>query len=506
METEKIVRNPDVLECLANLSNDEVFTPPRLANAMLDLLPQGLFSDPSATFLDPCCKSGVFLREIAKRLIKGLEPTFPDLQERLDHIFHRQLFGLAITELTALIARRTVYCSKFADGRYALSHFDAPAGNILLPPAAHAWKGGRCALCGASAEVFGKRAESHAYAFIHGVNPERLFDMKFDVIIGNPPYQLATGSITGQATPIYDKFITLSKQLNPQFLCMIIPSRWFAGGMGLEDFRTKMLNDRHILKLVDFSNAKDCFPESSIGGGVCYFLWERDKVGDCSVENIHKGEKSQQIRSLSEYPVFVRYNEARCIIRKVLPNLQKDPNCGNLKSIISPLSPFGLNSFERGSENPAKPTDLRLLSSKRWGYIPRESVTQGEQYIDKWKVAISKVTAEHANEPDKQGFFKVITRMVLLKPREVCTFSYFLIGCEETETRAKNIIKYLSTRFARFLLLQAVSSINLSKDKFLFVPLQDFSRPWTDEELYAKYGLTDEEIAFIESMVKPMEV
>ena len=495
--------NPDVLSCLANLSNDEVFTPPEVANRMLDLLPQELFRSPDTTFLDPACKSGVFLREIAKRLLVGLEDEIPDLQQRVDHIFHKQLYGIAITELTSLLSRRSVYCSKYPNSKYSITRFDDARGNIEYKRILHRWSNGKCAFCGASENEYNRSGdlETHAYEFIHTIRPEDIFKMKFDVIIGNPPYQLNTGTSTAQAIPLYDKFVQQAIKLSPRYLSMIIPSRWFAGGMGLDKFRESMLSDRRIRRIVDYPNAKDCFSGISIGGGVCYFLWDKSYDGDCLFTNISNGKPTTLERNLSEFPVFVRYNEAVSIIKKVYA--KSEPM---LSTIISSLSPFGIGSAERGKSAPSNSDDLRLLSSKGYGYVERSLITQGISYVGKWKVAISKVTSEHAGEPDKDGKFKVLSKIVLLKPKDICTFSYFIVGCEDTEQTAKNILLYLSTNFARFLLLQAVSSINISKEKFRFVPIQDFSKPWTDAELYAKYNLTDEEIAFIESMIKPMEL
>ena len=319
-----MVYNPDVLTCLANLSNDEVFTPPEVANQMLDMLPQELFRNPDTTFLDPACKSGVFLREIAKRLLKGLEEQMPDLQERIDHIFHKQLYGIAITELTSLLARRSVYCSKYPNSEYSVSKFDNAQGNIRYKRIQHTWQNGKCMFCGISQDTSlgtaerEKELETHAYEWIHMVKPEDIFKMKFDVIISNPPYAQDTAGAGRQAKPIYNQFIEQAKKLQPKYMTMIIPSRWFAGGMGLDDFRKTMMNDRHISKIVDYTNSKDCFPGISVSGGVCYFLWEHDASGDCKFTNITNDEETTLLRPLNEFPTLVRYNKAVSIIHRVL--------------------------------------------------------------------------------------------------------------------------------------------------------------------------------------------
>jgi adenine-specific DNA methylase len=495
--------NPDVLSCLANLSNDEVFTPPEVANRMLDMLPEELWSNPNVKFLDPACKTGIFLREIAKRLLKGLETQIPDLQQRIDHIFQHQLYAIAITELTGLLARRSLYCSKTADGQYSITTFDDADGNIKFERTEHHWINGRCTYCGASQSEYdrGDELETHAYQFIHTNNPETIFNMKFDVIIGNPPYQLDTPGAGKQAKPIYNLFVEQAKKLNPKYLVMIIPSRWFAGGMGLDSFRDSMMNDNHITKLVDFINAKDCFPQNSISGGVCYFKRERDECKPCEFESVNQNNRSVIRRMLNEFPVLVRYNEAVSIIHKI--NSFKEQK---LHSIISPLMPFGLSTNFRGTTNRESNKDLLLYASDSETYVNSSLISKGRELIGKYKVLISKTSAEHAGEPGKDGKFRVLTSsMKVINPNEICTHSYFLIGNCEEKSEADNIYSYLCTKFVRFLVLQSMSSINLSKLVFSFVPLQDFSEPWTDEKLYKKYGLTEDEISFIESMIRPME-
>lgn len=495
------VYNPDVLSCLANLSNDEVFTPPEVVNRMLDMLPQELFSNPDTTFLDPACKTGVFLREIAVRLIKGLEKQMPDLQKRLDHIFHKQLFGIAITELTSLLSRRGVYCSKYPNSEFSVSKFDTADGNIRFKRIEHTWKDGRCVFCNASEEQYnrGDELETHAYEFIHIQNAEELFDMKFDVIIGNPPYQLSDGGAGASAKPIYHYFIEQAKKLNPRYLSMIIPARWYAGGKGLDDFRKQMLNDNHIKTIIDYPNPKDCFPGLNVSGGICYFLWDKGYSGDCYFTNIIGNDSVSAYRQLNEFDFFIRYNSAVSIIHKI-----KNKNEKMLENIITSRKPFGIDSFERGKEN-RESGDLKLISSGGVGYIERNRIAQGLYLIDKYKVIIGKALSGHIGETDENGQVKVLAKVETLNPGEICTESYLCVGCFDNITETQNLESYLKTKFCRFLLLQALSSMNITKDKFCYVPIQDFTKLWTDEELYRKYDLSQEEIDFIESMIKPME-
>ncbi len=492
------VHNPDVLSCLANLSNDEVFTPPEVVNDMLDLLPPKLFRSPDTKFLDPCTKSGVFLREIAKRLIAGLADEIPDLQERIDHIMHHQLYGVAITEMTALLSRRSLYCSKDAQGKFAVSAFDTREGNIRFNPIQHTWKEGRCVYCGASRSQFDRdeSLESHAYEFIHIFNPKDLFNMKFDVIIGNPPYQLADGGNGVSARPIYQLFVQQAQKLNPHYLTMIIPARWYAGGKGLDGFRGDMLADRRICNLVDYPNSLDCFSGVDIAGGICYFLWNRDYNGDCDYLCWFNGKVEKLRRKLGEHAVFVRYPCAATIIKKVMEvGEDKMDNC------VSSRKPFGLAT----NAKVYKDGDIALRYNGGMAKYKRSEIMVGKSHIDKWKVIISYLSAEHAGQPDKNGMYRVLSCIEVLPPKTVCTETYLLTGSFTSKRMAENLSTYLKTKFVRFLVGQIALSQHITRGCFAFVPIQDFSKPWTDEELYKKYNLTQEEINFIESMIKPME-
>ena len=496
--------NPDVLTCLANLSNDEVFTPPNLVNNILDLLPNKIWEDETVTFLDPVSKSGVFLREITKRLDKGLENKINDKQQRINHILRNQVFGIGITELTALLSRRSVYCSKIANGKYSIcDKFEDAQGNIIFNKTNHIWKNGSCIYCGASEKEYkrSEELETHAYEFIHTKKPEEVFNMRFDVIVGNPPYQLDTSGFGKQAKPIYHLFVETAKKINPKYIVMITPSRWFTGGMGLDSFRKEMLSDKRIRKIVDFSNSKDCFPGVSISGGVNYFLWDQGYNGECEVVNIHNEGSFIETRSLQEFPVFIRQNKAVNIIRK-LKLFQADQSIVNF---ILPINVFNIPSTFRGKIN-KEANSIKVLHSNGKGFVKKEEIYNGLDYIDQYKVVVSRTISEHAGEPSKKGDYKLFAKTFILNPNEICTHSYLVVGSFNNNTEAINFHNYIRTKFVRFCILQVISGIDLSRERFFYVPMQDFTKTWTDEKLYKKYGLIQKEIDFIESMIRPMEL
>ena len=496
--------NPDVLSCLANLSNDEVFTPPEIANRMLDLLPKEIWSDSKVKFLDPFCKSGVFLREITKRLQEGLSEEIPDVQKRLDHILHHQVYGMAITELTSLVSRRSLYCSKDASSEYSISRFDEASGNIAFHEIPHTWNEstGKCIYCGASREVYerGEDKESHAYQFIHTDNPKELFNnMKFDVIIGNPPYQLNDGGGRDSAAiPLYDKFVQKAKQLAPHFLIMIIPARWYTGGRGLDDFRDNMISDTRLKVIHDYPETDDCFPGLNIRGGVCYFLWDSLYHGDCTIINHIKGKMIEMKRPLKEanIPLLIRYNQSISIMKKVLKFKEV-----SLGKYVSTSKPFGMRSnFSDFTSIQTEMHSVKLYRFGENGYVAKKIIVKNEKLIDRYKVLVSKASPGGDEYPHS-----IVSQPIVSEPNSVCTETYLVIKDVDSRIEAENLVSYIKTRFFRFMMSLVKNTQNISKASYTFVPPQDFSHPWTDEMLYRKYNLSSDEIAFIESMIRPME-
>lgn len=492
--------NPDVLSCLANLSNDEVFTPPNIVNQMLDLLPPEIWRDKNATFLDPATKTGVFLREIAKRLIAGLESEIPDRQERINHIFTKQLYGIAITDMTALLARRSVYCSKKANGKYSICEgFDTPEGNILFRREIHHWQGERCKYCGANLHEYDRdeSLESHAYQFIHTDDPEEIFNMQFDVIVSNPPYQLGADG-GNRDIPIYNKFVDQAKKLNPRYLVMIIPSRWMTSGLGLSDFRRSMLEDKRVRRLADYPVASEIFPGVEVKGGVCYFLWERDTEGDCAVTTVRGDEViGPTNRNLGEFDVFVRDSRAVEILHKVLRK-----NELSITEILSVDKEFGWTSNFDGFHHEQWAGDVPIYyirkTKRSMGWIERSAIEKSQHLIDNWKVMITKAYGAGEEIPHQ-----ILGQPFVAPNPSVCTQSY-LFFYVDSKGAAESLESYLRTRFFRFLVSLRKITQDATRSTYTWVPQQTWDRVWTDEELYQKYGLTQEEAAFIGSKIRAM--
>ena len=508
---------PDVLSCLADLSNDEVMTPPDIANKMLDLLPQIIFSNPDTKILDPFCKSGVFLREAAKRFIEGEKEKFDSLQECIDWIFQNQLYGIAITELTSLLSRRSVYCSKYPNSPYSITSFDKDnvQGNIIYHRIEHSWIGSGakryCKYCGASAKELDRDSEleTHAYEFIHTSTPEDIFNMKFDVIIGNPPYQLETGGgsekqvAATQAKPIYHQFVEQAKKLNPKYITMIIPARWYNGGIGLDEFRHSMLSEHHISTLVDYPNSKDCFTGVDIAGGICYFLWERDTIHNtCVVQNNIGNDTVVSKRTLDEFgDMFIRSNESISIIKKVTSKCEKF-----ISSKAFPIDAFGFPSKARGDINPGE-NSVKLIHSQGAGYVSRNAVKKNPELIDKYKVTIGILVpcnGEVGIDPAKG--YKSITTPRILAPGEITTFSYLVINSFDTEAEATNFQHYMLCKLPRFMMRVTYSSMHIARNNFMFVPDLDFNVAWTDELLYDYFDLNEKERNLIDKTMRQMDL
>jgi site-specific DNA-methyltransferase (adenine-specific) len=450
-------RNPDVLTCIANLSNDEVFTPPEFANHMLDTLAESwakshggadIWADKTVTFLDPCTKSGVFLREITSRLTKGLEPQIPDLQKRVDHILTKQVFGIGITQLTSLLARRSLYCSKHAQGEHSIAKsFDSDSGNIWFERTKHSWDEGRCSYCGAPQKIFDRKSglENHAYAIIHTDNIKarlaKMFggEMQFDVIIGNPPYQMTGGGGGTNDSSIYHLFVEQAIRLEPRYMSMVIPSRWMAGGRGMEEFRKTMLTNRRVRHLVDYPNSAQVFPGVDLKSGVCYFLWDGEHTGDCTVTLI-RGEDviGPTIRKLDEYDVFIRDARAAAILQKVLSQKEK-----SFEELLTGDTPFGL-ATNFTAFKPKEPDDgeVKVYASsnagRRDGAMKRSFVAKNVHLIDTWKVLAPKAGPGNSGGhvlPDT-----VLGTPSVAEPNSVCTQTWIVAGPLKSKKQAEIVV------------------------------------------------------------------
>jgi site-specific DNA-methyltransferase (adenine-specific) len=510
-------RNPDVLTCIANLSNDEVFTPPELANRMLDTLAEAwakdhdganLWANSEVRFLDPCTKSGVFLREITSRLTEGLAEQMPDLETRVHHILKKQVFGIGITQLTAMLARRSVYCSKHANGEHSIADFDTEAGNIWFERMEHTWDGAKCRYCSAPRSIFDRESEleTHAYAFIHTDDIKariaELFggNMQFDVIIGNPPYQMRGGAGGSSDSSIYQLFVQQALGLGSRYAVFVTPSRWMAGGRGLDEFRAKMLDGGHIRSLTDFSDSGEAFPGVQIKGGICYFLWDASHSGTCDVTRVVGGEEQvQHRRQLGEFDVFVRDERALGILRKVLAKKER-----SVLDLVSGDTPFGIatnfGGWTERSGNGKIALHLIEKTKRTIGYIKRSDIRKNVDVIDSWKVLVPEAYGAGETFPHQ-----ILGKEIVAGPPSSCTQSYLVVAPFHSERAALSFASYYRTRLFRFLVSLRKITQHALRSTYTWVPQQSWNKTWTDDELYEKYGITKDEVAFIESMIRPME-
>ncbi|MFQ5668136.1 MAG: Eco57I restriction-modification methylase domain-containing protein [Candidatus Binatia bacterium] len=511
-------RNPDVLTCIANLSNDEVFTPPEFANRMLDTVAEAwsadhggadLWADSTVQFLDPYTKSGVFLREITSRLTEGLADEMPDLEERVAHILTKQVFGIGITYLTSLLARRSLYCSKHANGEHSIANgFASDAGNIWFERTEHAWEGTKCAYCGAPRTFFDREEglETHAYAFIHSDDIKtriaELFggDMQFDVIIGNPPYQITGGAGGSSDSSIYQLFVEQAMRLEPRYLSMVIPSRWMAGGRGMDEFRKTMLTDRRVSHLVDYTKMSTAFPGVDFEGGVGYFLWSREYQGDAQYTLFQGEERHPTItRDLGAHDIFIRDHRALGILERV--QALREPT---MDAVISADTPFGLaTNFSDYKNKPFRGSVALYLTDRGRrivAHTDRSGIKKNAHLTDSWKVLLPEAYGERGAIPAL-----VLGPSIVAPPASVCTQTYLVAGPLASDKAANSLRGYAKTRFFRFLVSLRKITQHALRSTYSWVPQQTWDRDWTDEMLYKKYGITKDQIAFIESMIRPMD-
>jgi len=509
---------PDVLETLAQLPNDEVFTPPKLANAMLDLLPEEVWSNPEFRWLDPATKSGVFLREIAKRLMVGLAGWEPNARLRRSHILTTMLHGAAITKISGDIARRSLYQTKDATGAGITDEFlldlivamDTPDGNVAFVPTEHSIVKGRCLTCRAPESLIRDRREHFAYSFIHGTYPtEEMRNMKFDVIVGNPPYQIGMddgeGNRTANITPLYNMFVEKAMALDPRYLLMITPSRWFAGGHSLSDYRDRMISDRRLRVLVDNPKIYDCFPGAKIRGGVSYFLWDREWSGDCAfstrIDGVTISTASRDLRDGAG--VLIRDNFAAGIVEKISNGPMGK---GSLADVVSSSDPFGqsIKTNFKGAKNERFEGAIPLVFINKIGYIRRDQLERNHNWVDQWKVLIPKASSGDTAQDEKGRIIDVVLGEPLaVAPGSASTQSYLVAGRFDTRAETENYAHYLATKFVRFLVLQRKISQDLTPTRFRFVPNLDMAQRWSDEALYDRFSLNEDEIAYIETSIKP---
>lgn len=548
--TAEYVENFDILETITNVGNDEVFTSRKTCDLILNSLPFQVWSNPNYKWLNPATKNGIFEREIALRLDEGLKDIIPDIEDRRKHILQNMIYSIGQTRFTSNVSRRTVYyCSqanrkcdnvKASDGHYVNGYaigngtwFDDFEGNIKTPCVDHLFIKRKCKYCGISEDSKYNdplQREKYAYEFIH-VDKDKLLmylqnrffkgdrNMKFDIIIGNPPYQLSDGGAQASSRPIYQLFVNQAISLNPKYISMIMPSRWMIGGKGLDEFRSSFINDKHISKLFDYLDPKICFPNNDIKGGVCYFLWDRDYNDKCSITTISSKGKKISERYLKEdgCDIYIRDEVLISIMQKV-----KKMNEKTFDTIVSARKPYGLEAetmvsakkfglpefFNDKINGGYEIFGLGEKMKRTWKYLPNNyPIPKISPCLYKYKVFIAEAYGCGA-------IGEVPSTPVLSTPGQLCTETFLEIGPFNMEEEANNVIKYIKTKFFRCLVGIQKQTQHTTQKVYRFVPIQDFTNnsdiKWNckideiDNQLFSKYKLTDEDIDFIKTNIQEM--
>lgn len=483
----------DILEYLQCMVNTETPTPPKIVNDMLDLIPESVWLDDNAKILCPACKDGIFLREASLRILRKkyetMGPTeFRKHQDEItDHILRNRMFGIAISYRGYRVTKRSLYTCSDKYSNIDNIFFDESLGRYVK-------------------DKDGKEVEKQCFHFIENIDEVSKFfegkgvkDMQFDVIIGNPPYQLNVGvEQESYAVPLYHKFIQTAQKLEARYISMIVPSRWFAGGRGLDEFREKMLHDTRLRVIHDYLCSYACFPNVEIKGGVCYFLWNRDEKGPCNIITHHSDKEiNTATRPLLEngLDTFIRFNRGIPILNKVYSN--KD----TFASLVSPQTPFGLISSFKNYKKEPFPDCIKLYIAKGNGYIEKKQITKNHDLVDKYKIYITKSYGAGEGYPHQ-----ILNKPFIGEPGSCCTQTYLSIGPFETAKEAQNALSYIKTKFFRFMVLLKKNTQDAMRGVYQFVPMQNFNEEWTDEKLYKKYNINADEIAFIESMIRPMDI
>lgn len=503
--TERVKKIAQLFACFKNPDKETVLTPWRVVNMHMSdclggydfydeaheqMVDEPRFVDRGKVTADTFANAGARVLEINSKT--GLYPLYVTYsifrsrcaacsEEELDDEKLQQLWDAAVRENVFVICKTPM--AKQITRRTLAGYRDIPVNAHYFDDLINMMKN--------KPRQFVDRVLKPSYWKQEGVKT-----MKFDAVVGNPPYQVMDGGSKASATPVYNYFVEQAKELKPTYVSMIIPARWYSGGRGLDAFRESMLHDHRIRQLFDYSDSNDCFAGVDIAGGICYFLWDENHNGSCEVVNFHNGARYETLRQLDDNKVFVRYGQALSILNKV-----QQQTTEFYDSKVSSQKPFGLRTYVVPTED----GDIQLRYNKGIGPFKRELVTGAFDWIDKWKVIMSYLTYDHAGRADKDGKRRIFSTMEVLPPKVVCTETYIVVDTFNSEIEAKNLLQYLKTKFVRFLVAQVTTTQHISKANFALVPIQDFSKEWTDAQLYKKYGLTDEEIAFIESMIKPME-